>query len=75
MVIPFAIPAHSLASAQSLTSARIRASNETCSSGTQPCPLHYQVKEYRDNLLKVLTEQKIDYLKEDMALGKVFVKN
>lgn len=44
-------------------------------SGTQPCPLHYQVKEYRDNLLKVLTEQKIDDLKEDLVLGKVFVKN
>ncbi len=44
-------------------------------SDEQPCPLHYQIKGYRDELFRTLSEQKISDLKDDLLIGKVFVKN
>ncbi|MDJ1472330.1 RrF2 family transcriptional regulator [Xanthocytophaga flava] len=43
-------------------------------SGVQPCPLHAQVKPYRDVLFQSLSDQKIGDLKEELASGKVFVR-
>ncbi|MCU0355277.1 MAG: Rrf2 family transcriptional regulator [Cytophagales bacterium] len=44
-------------------------------SGDQPCPLHYQIKAYRDALFDTLCKQCIADLKDDLLVGKVFVKN
>lgn len=45
-----------------------------CSS-EQPCPLHDEIKDYRNALLTTLTEKSIGDLRDDLVLGKVFVKN
>ncbi|MCU0446958.1 MAG: Rrf2 family transcriptional regulator [Microscillaceae bacterium] len=44
-------------------------------SGQNPCPLHYQIKDFRDALYKTLCERKISDLKDDLLLGKIVVKN
>jgi len=44
-------------------------------SDEQPCPLHHQIKAYRDALFDMLCKQKITDLRDDLLDGKVFVKN
>lgn len=44
-------------------------------SGENPCPLHGEIKIYRDHLFKTLNEKKIADLKEDLLSGRSFVKN
>jgi Rrf2 family iron-sulfur cluster assembly transcriptional regulator len=40
-----------------------------------PCPIHHEVKHYRDHLRKVMKETTVQELADDLARGKTFLKN
>lgn len=40
-----------------------------------PCPIHYEVKEYRDHLRRVMKETTVQQLASDLNKGKTFLKN
>lgn len=44
-------------------------------SDTHPCPLHNDIKVYRDNLLKVLRNKTIQDLVDSINTGKYFITN
>ncbi len=44
-------------------------------SDDHPCPLHFDIKPYRDNLAMTLSRKKVKDLITDMELGNSFVKN
>ncbi|PVY39497.1 RrF2 family transcriptional regulator [Pontibacter virosus] len=44
-------------------------------SDTHPCPLHDEIKVYRNHLLQVFREKTIQSLVDDVKTGKYFIKN
>lgn len=54
---------------------------DTCSLGLKkcsdqfPCPIHHDIKAYKDRLSKVLKEKTIQQLAIDLSTGNTFLKN
>ncbi len=44
-------------------------------SDTFPCPIHHQVKQYKDQLRKVMREATVQSLVDDLDKGNTFLKN
>ena len=44
-------------------------------SGTHPCPLHNDIKAYRDHLLKVFSSKTIQALVDSINTGEYFITN
>lgn len=40
-----------------------------------PCPIHHEIKHYKDRLRKVMKETTVQGLTGDLAKGKTFLKN
>jgi Rrf2 family protein len=40
-----------------------------------PCPVHHEVKDYKDHLKKLLSTTTVQQLAGDLAKGKTFLKN
>ena len=40
-----------------------------------PCPIHHDVKAYRDQLRKVMREKTVQQLAKELSSGKAFLKN
>jgi Rrf2 family protein len=40
-----------------------------------PCPVHHEVKAYKDHLRKVMRDTTIQTLSDDLSKGKTFLKN
>ncbi|MEK6781958.1 MAG: Rrf2 family transcriptional regulator [Bacteroidota bacterium] len=40
-----------------------------------PCPIHHEIKPYKDRLRKVMRETTIQELAQDLSAGKTFLKN
>jgi Rrf2 family protein len=40
-----------------------------------PCPIHHEVKHYKEHLRKVMREATVQGLANDLAKGKTFLKN
>lgn len=40
-----------------------------------PCPIHHEVKRYKEHLRKVMSETTIQDLASDLSLGNTFLKN
>jgi Rrf2 family transcriptional regulator, iron-sulfur cluster assembly transcription factor len=53
----------------------------TCSLGLKecsdkfPCPIHHEIKVYRDKLRKVMKETTVQSLSSDLTKGKTFLRN
>ena len=40
-----------------------------------PCPIHNEIKAYKDQLLKIMNEKTVQQLAKELATGKTFLKN
>lgn len=44
-------------------------------SDQEPCPIHHQVKAYKNQIIKVLHQKTVQDLMKDLADGKTFLRN